>query len=321
MLSKARCLTSPFTNHRYLNTPEKIDRLRSLSQKSRQLQRTVKGLKDKLDRVLDIRGVCIDDDMSTDLKEVMCTSNNDVLSRFPEDSFQYIFWKHQMESLGRSGKNSNGNRWHPLMIRWCLYLRHFSSKSYDAVRESGCIALPSQRTLRDYSNSTKAGAGFSQEVDQQLLEAATLHISPSYHRLTVLLLDEMHVREELVYNKHSGKLVGFVNLGDINNHLSRFEEFLASDENEGLTCTASTQYVPNLANSIMVFMVRGIFTKLSFPFAMFPCLGLVGEQLFTLFWECVFRLERLGFKVHYLDTALLTLMPLYSYTNKCLYRY
>ncbi len=55
------------------------------------------------------------------------------------------------------------------MIRWCLYLRHCSNKAYDTIRES---ALPSQRTLRDYSNAVKADAGFSSEVDQQLLQAS-----------------------------------------------------------------------------------------------------------------------------------------------------
>ena len=99
------------------------------------------------------------------------------------------------------------------MIRWCLYLRHYSSKAYDAIQQSGCIVLPSQRTLWDYSNAVKAEAGFSVKVDQQLLEAAKLNSSPSYHVYILILMDEMHIREELVYNKHSGKLVGFVNLG------------------------------------------------------------------------------------------------------------
>ncbi len=187
-----------------------------------------------------------------------------------------------------------GNRWHPLMIRWCLYLRHFSNKAYDTIRESGCITLPSQRTLRDYSNAVKAEAGFSPEVDNQLLQAAQLLTSPSYHGLVVLLLDEMHIREELVYNKHSGKLVGFMDLSDINNHLSRFEQLLVSEDDN----QQSADYVPPLAKSMMVFMVRGIFTSMKFPYAMFPCSSLVGEQLFSPFWECVFCLERIGFKVY-----------------------
>ena len=99
-------------------------------------------------------------------------------------------------------------------------------------------------------------------------------------------MDEMHIREELVYNKHNGKLVGFVNLGDTNDHLGRFEQLLSEDDD-----------ATPLAKSMLVFMVKGIFTALKFPYAAFPCSCLVGEQLFSLFWECVFRLERMGFKV------------------------
>lgn len=33
------------------------------------------------------------------------------------------------------------------------------------------------------------------------------------------LSNEMYMIEGLVYNKHTGTLVGFVGLGDINNHL------------------------------------------------------------------------------------------------------
>uniref|UniRef100_A0A1X7UCH1 Transposable element P transposase-like RNase H domain-containing protein n=1 Tax=Amphimedon queenslandica TaxID=400682 RepID=A0A1X7UCH1_AMPQE len=54
---------------------------------------------------------------------------------------------------------------------------------------------------------------------------------------------------------------------------------------------------PPLAKSMVSFMVKGLFTSLKFPYAQFPCVSLVGEQLFPLFWEAVFRLERIGFKV------------------------
>ena len=31
-------------------------------------------------------------------------------------------------------------------------------------------------------------------------------------------MDEMHIREDLVYDKHTGALIGFANIGDINCH-------------------------------------------------------------------------------------------------------
>ena len=36
-------------------------------------------------------------------------------------------------------------------------------------------------------------------------------------------MDEVHIKEDLVYDKHEGTLIGFVNLGDTNNHLLQFE--------------------------------------------------------------------------------------------------
>lgn len=115
--------------------------------------------------------------------------------------------------------------------------------------------MPSQRTLRDYSSCVKAQAGFSAEVDRQLFEAANLHLSSceGWQKLVCLLLDEMYIREDLVYNKHTGKLIGFCNLGEINDHLLSFERSLDADNDTS---------TPPLAKTIMVFMVRGLFTPL-----------------------------------------------------------
>lgn len=93
-------------------------------------------------------------------------------------------------------------RWHPLMIKWCLYIRHQSQKAYEVIRDSGVICLPSQRTLRDYSNCVEAKAGFSRDVDDQLMKAANMGSCPKWHKLVILLLDEMYMKEDLVYDKH-----------------------------------------------------------------------------------------------------------------------
>ena len=83
-----------------------------------------------------------------------------------------------------------------------------------------------------------------------------------------------------------GVLKGFINVGDINSHLTKFEQSLDNEE-------IST----SLANSMLVFMVRGLLSDLEFPYAQFPCTTLTGEQIFVPFWEAVSRLERCGFKV------------------------
>ena len=40
-----------------------------------------------------------------------------------------------------------------------------------------------------------------------------------------MLLDKMYIKENIVYNKHTGRIVRFTDLGDVNNHLLRYDLF------------------------------------------------------------------------------------------------
>ena len=100
----------------------------------------------------------------------------------------------------------------------------------------------------------------------------------------VLLLDEMHIREDLVYDKCTGRMIGFTNLGDINNHLLAFERSVEENRTEGNV----------LAKTMMAFMVRGLFTPLRYAYAQFPCAKVTGDLLVEPFWKAVYRLERIG---------------------------
>lgn len=91
-----------------------------------------------------------------------------------------------------------------LCIRWCLYIRHLSSSAYEVLRKSGVLTLPSQRTLRDYTYHTEAAPGFSLSVDKQIMDAADIVSCTERDKHVVIILDEMHIRENLVYDKHTG---------------------------------------------------------------------------------------------------------------------
>jgi len=100
------------------------------------------------------------------------------------------------------------------------------SVSEALVWSSGCIRLPSQRTLRDYTHCVSATTGFLSTVDQQLMRAADVDKCPERQKYLALILDKMYVKEDLVYNKHSGAFIGFHNLGNINEHLLQFQASL-----------------------------------------------------------------------------------------------
>ena len=53
----------------------------------------------------------------------------------------------------------------------------------------------------------KACTGFSDEVDKQLADAVKLDTAEEREKCVVLIMDEMHLKENLVYDKHTGQAV------------------------------------------------------------------------------------------------------------------
>ena len=269
-----------------LSREEMRERMKKLHDNLCRIQRQCERFQLHVQEAVEAQGVVVDEELHNDLREIMKTEGSKLMDRSIPGSFQQVFWQQQMDAASRG--NSRGMRWHPLMIRCCIYLRHQSQSAYETLWQ--CISLPSQRTLRDYTYHVRPTSGFSVDVDRELHRAANLDQYKEREKYVILLLDEMHVKEELVYDKHTGQLIGFVNLEEINTHLKEFEKSLAADSSPSPT-------QPPLASTIMTFMVRGLFSSLQYPYAQFPCSNLTGDQLFEPFWEAVSRLERLGFKV------------------------
>lgn len=173
------------------------------------------------------------------------------------------------------------------MIRWRLNIKLLSTASYHALRTSGFMQLPSERTLRDYTHYVKARSGFQDDIDEGLVKESKLKDLPHWKK-HVLLLDEMKLKENLVYDKHEANVIGFVGIGDFNNQITELEKECSSSD-----------FGPHesIATHTLVLMVRGIFSKLEFPYAHFLTKDLTGEQIFSIVWEGIERLEKLGFKV------------------------
>lgn len=291
-LTDERLEPDSHTTYASLTSAEKDQRMKRLHDSLKQSERQCKEWQDRLDKVLEERGIH-DESIHDDMQAIMEEENEGILEKFPEGSFARLFWQQQYEAATK--KDKRGMRWHSLMVKWCLYLRHKSSGAYELLRDSGCIALPSQRTLRDYTHCVDSTIGYSAQVDQHLATVAKIDTCKDYEKCVVLLIDEMYIKEELVYDKHSGSLVGFANLGDINAHLAAFEQSLNKDISS----------VQSLATTMMMFMVQGLLSSLSYPYAQFSCCNVTGCLLFDPFWEAIFRLERIGFKVHGAYTSLM----------------
>ena len=164
-----------------------------------------------------------------------------------------------------------------------------SSGCYDTLRK--CIQLPSARTLQDYTHYVEAKLGFLSDVDKMLINAAQISTCPAREKCVILLLDEMHIQEQLIFDKHSGAMIGYTNISDIVTHLNDFESQVDASDDEG------NEQSHKLAKTMMVFMVRGLFSSLQFPYAQFACADVTGEMLYDPFWEAVRRIETCGLKV------------------------
>ena len=193
------------TNYRYLSTPKKNERLRRLHHQHRLDQLKLSRMQAALERAVEQRGVTVDEDLHRDLQQIVEEKDRDIREAHQPGSFCHLFWENQKRAS--SARDARAMRWDPLMIRWCLYLRHLSGSAYEMLRDSGVVKLPSQRTLRDYTYTAEAKPGFSREVDNHLVRVANLLSSPERDNLVVLLMDEMHLKEDLVYDRHTGTYV------------------------------------------------------------------------------------------------------------------
>ena len=148
-----------------------------------------------------------------------------------------------------------------------------SSAAYHATRTAAFIKLPSERALNQA------------EVVRKLQKESKVDELPDSKRFCAVVIDEMKIREGLVYVKHTGAITGFSTLGDINDELSALA-------NQG----QNKSEMPEIGKHMLVIMIRGCFSSLIFLWH-FATGDLTGEQIFPIVWEGVLLVESIGLKV------------------------
>ena len=136
-----------------------------------------------------------------------------------------------------------------------------SASCYEEIRDSGIFKLQSQGTLWDYGNFVKSKPGFNRLVIDELVE-----LTKSYsnrQRYIVLLFD--------VFDKNTGQLIGFTDLGDSTINCAAFkkQDELAS---HGFFVTSA-------------FFITGLTTNLKFSFSCFTTKGVTVFLILPLFWK------------------------------------
>ena len=174
-----------------------------------------------------------------------------------------------------SSSSPSSIRYHPMIIKYCISLAAkssaYSDLRYNSRTGSGVLIFPSLRTLRDYKNYIRQKRGFNNEVVDELNKKTELFSESE--RYVTILFNEMKIQEDLVWDKHTGELIGFVDLGDM-----------------------KLNYATVLATHILVFLVKSVVNPLSYNFATFAITGITSYQIFPLFWKAVNILDNINLK-------------------------
>ena len=271
--------THSHTNKRWLTTAQKEEKSSKVT--LRASNKKITYLKSKIEELHDNMAITVDDNLHSGLIQIMDSLIMEIKRKYQENSFHHLFWTQQLNNLH---KYLTQRCWHPMLIQWCLHLRMLSGSASDALCH--ILIFPTDRTLRDNTHFIKSGTGIQAEVTQQLISETNFYNLEEWQKFVGVIFDEMKIKEGLVYDKHECKIKGFIDLGDINNHLMIFEKSIT----ETINHDSSTNTFP-VAKQMLTFIVRGIFIKLSFPYAQYPTVGITAEQLFPIAWEIVRNLE------------------------------
>ena len=274
--------SSSIPNKHYSNQQLK-SKLGSRKNENQSLRRENKQLRAKIKNLIENEGVKGGKDLHDTLKK---TLNEKISSKakdfqFPEGSAMQILFDEQLKTSKLS--SAKQMRWHPLVIRWCLGIYHTSPAAYDFIKRSSFLKLPHKNTLRDYTLYTEPGSGFNADVLARLYEEAGVEKMEPHQRNISLLFDEMKIKADLVYNKTTGRLVGFVALDKVKNEIENLERICAEEAPE-----------KEIATHVMAVMVRGIYTNLLFTIAYFPTKAITCDVIFPIAWNAVCSLESIG---------------------------
>ena len=81
------------------------------------------------------------------------------------------------------------------------------SGAYSILRNSGVIELPTKQTMNDYRHYSPARCAFSAVTDMQIIEVLKKQKPTHLAKYVVIALDEMYLKEGLVFQRSSGALV------------------------------------------------------------------------------------------------------------------
>ena len=263
----------------YLTEEQKLEKMKEQQKKIDASRKKIKLLTVKVQELVKKEGVRLDSELDSDLTELL--RSNELTSA------QELFLHQQVKAC--NVKKKCGMRWHPTMIRLALSLHFTSPAAYDLLRESGMIKLPSQRTLYDYTHFKPIEEGIDHHIISSVAERVKKlgKVDQKYH---VLMADEVYTSKNLVYQKSSGRLIGYTKLDEVDKEVRAMNEYLDSPD----TYTSPKE---EIVSKVLCYMIKGVSNGVKEVVACYGVSNVSAPQMYLWSWHVIGALERNGIRI------------------------
>ena len=158
--------------------------------------------------------------------------------------------------------------------------------TYELLRSSGFLKFPHKSTLLKHTASTNMSTGYRYNFIKEFINDIKLSTLREHQKNVSLLFDEIKIKFGLVFSWPTERLVGFTDLGDVNNELYDFNRLIKQG------CKK-----PDLATHVLTLISLGLFKYFNYPVGYYVSVGFDSDQLYPVVWEGVGILEGLGIYV------------------------
>ncbi|KAE8740549.1 hypothetical protein FOCC_FOCC013930 [Frankliniella occidentalis] len=266
-----------FTANKFLTEKQKLTKLAKKQIDLKNTKKKLVRLRERMQEVIKKEAVVLNPAVAEDLSEILknCTIT----------PAQSVFLQQQIKAS--QVKKTCGMRWHPTMIRFALSVHLTSPAAYELLRQTGMVKLPSSSTLFEYSHVENVVEG----IDRTVLESISKRLAnfPEKHKkFHVLMGDEMYISQNLVFQKSTGKMIGYTSLNHIDKEVADLEKCIDNPDRE---------MEEIIAEKVMVYMIKGISNGIKEVVATFTTGTLTANQLYVWTWQVIGALERSGIAV------------------------
>ncbi|KAK3922593.1 Transposable element P transposase [Frankliniella fusca] len=262
----------------FLTEEQRLNKLKSLRTEADNLKKKNYRLQERMQEVIKKESVQVSPKVGDDLSEILRDAN--------VTPAQSIFLQQQIKASQQ--KKACGMRWHPTMIRFALAIHLTSPTAYDLLRQTGMVKLPHSNTLFDYSHVRPIQEG----VDRVVLESVQERVRkfPEKHKkYHVLMMDEMYICQNLVFQKSSGQMIGYTSLDTIESEMKILENLIDATE--------PLESENTIASKVLVYMIKGVSNGIKEVVATYAVSNLSANQLKDWTWHVIGDLEIHGVAV------------------------